>query len=613
MPFKIGEIIGPYRLVEQLGQGGMATVFKAYHPALDRNVAIKALHPAFTQEANFLARFQREAQVVARLEHPNIVPVYDYAEHEGRPYLVMKFIEGETLKARLERSPVGRQELLKIVESVGTALSYAHAQGVLHRDVKPSNVLLAKDGRVYLADFGLARLAERGESTITGDSVLGTPQYISPEQALGNKDLDNGADIYSFGVMLYELLVGKVPFNADTPYPIIHDHIYAPPPPPRTDNPDISELLEAVLLKALAKARSDRYRDMDELLTAWRDATWVASAGAKVTEVIQPARPTTQPEVVQAASARSELPARDRQTVVIEESQARRSVAANAAPAVKQPRRLWMGGLVGLALVCLLAIGILAVSPRLRARLATLGAKPAQTTQAPGAMETVAQTPMGPAPGQSPAGEPEPLAQLQAAQQIVNQNPDDPQAYLELALAYFTANRPAEAHRAIEDGIRRAGNNPDFILRAGDAFFQREAWLAAAGLYAEAIQRTALPVDSELQQTFNHAMYLAAAAPEADELIQRLPEGQLAPGIVDLFRGRNALHRGEISVARDLLRKLRETHPGMREIDLLELEIALKNGEVAAARAGLERLARDPELSIWARNVALSILETVSK
>ena len=162
MPFVIGENIGPYRLVEQLGQGGMATVFKAYHPALDRYVAIKALHPALTGEPNFLARFQREAQVVARLEHPNIVPVYDYSEYEGRPYLVMKFIEGETLKARLKRGPLDKSELARVVESVGAALSYAHAQGVLHRDVKPSNVLLATDGRIYLADFGLARMAEAG-------------------------------------------------------------------------------------------------------------------------------------------------------------------------------------------------------------------------------------------------------------------------------------------------------------------------------------------------------------------------------------------------------------------------------------------------------------------
>ncbi|MGD8632433.1 MAG: serine/threonine-protein kinase, partial [Anaerolineales bacterium] len=138
MTFAPGENVGPYRVIEQLGQGGMASVFKAYHPALDRFVAIKVLHPAFKEEPNFLSRFQREARVVARLEHPNIVPVYDFAEHKGQPYLVMKYIEGETLKARLSRGPLSRQEALRVVDAVGEALTYAHARGVLHRDVKPS-------------------------------------------------------------------------------------------------------------------------------------------------------------------------------------------------------------------------------------------------------------------------------------------------------------------------------------------------------------------------------------------------------------------------------------------------------------------------------------------
>ncbi len=157
MSFNVGENVGPYRIIEQLGQGGMATVYKAYHAALDRYVAIKALHPAFGEDQNFLARFQREARLVAKLEHPNIVPVYDYSEHEGRPYLVMKFIEGDTLKARLAKGPLAAAEIEKIVEAVGSALAYAHKQGILHRDIKPSNVLVANDGQLYLADFGLAR------------------------------------------------------------------------------------------------------------------------------------------------------------------------------------------------------------------------------------------------------------------------------------------------------------------------------------------------------------------------------------------------------------------------------------------------------------------------
>jgi len=241
MAFAPGENVGPYRIIEQLGQGGMASVFKAYHPALDRYVAIKVLHPAFMDDPSFLSRFQREARVVAKLEHPHIVPIYDFAEHHSQPYLVMKFIEGMTLKARLAEGPLSKEGALRVVEAIGNALAYAHAQGVLHRDIKPSNVLLSPDGSIYLADFGLARIAQAGASTLSKDVLLGTPQYISPEQAKGTQELDEGTDIYSFGVVLYELVVGRVPFNADTPFSIIHDHIYTPLPLPRKVNPKVPE------------------------------------------------------------------------------------------------------------------------------------------------------------------------------------------------------------------------------------------------------------------------------------------------------------------------------------------------------------------------------------
>src|SRR5512140_1060798 len=276
MSFNVGENVGPYRIVQQLGQGGMATVYKAFHAALERYVALKVLHPAFGQDSNFQARFQREARLVAKLEHPHIVPIYDYAEHEGRPYLVMKYIEGDTLKARLQKGPLTSAEILNVVESVGSALAYAHKQGILHRDIKPSNVLIGVDGILWLADFGLARIAQAAESTLSSDMIMGTPQYISPEQAMGDKKLDEGTDIYSFGVMLYELVVGQVPFNADTPFSIIHDHIYSPLPMPRAINPKVPEPVERVLLKALAKERSGRYADVDALVNAFKDA-WIES------------------------------------------------------------------------------------------------------------------------------------------------------------------------------------------------------------------------------------------------------------------------------------------------------------------------------------------------
>ena len=312
MPFGVGETIGPYQILQQLGQGGMATVYKAYHPALDRYVAIKALHPAFMDDPNFLARFQREARVVARLEHPNIVPIFDFAEHEGRPYLVMKYIEGETLKAALERNPLSAEEILRVVEAVGSALAYAHQRDILHRDIKPSNVLLAADGQIYLADFGLARIAQSGETTLTSDRMVGTPQYISPEQAMSRPDLDARTDIYSLGVMVYEMVVGRVPFSADTPFAVIHDHIYSPLPPPRTINADVSPAVERVLLKALAKDPLDRFSEVSIFVQAFRVAMETPPALApETTSPLSASTPTSLPvqnvPVPPAAEAKTEI------------------------------------------------------------------------------------------------------------------------------------------------------------------------------------------------------------------------------------------------------------------------------------------------------------------
>ena len=271
MPFVVGESVGPYRITRQLGVGGMATVWKAYHPALDRYVAIKVLHPSFKEDPQFTARFQREARIVAKLTHPHIVPIFDFSEHEGMSYLVMRFIEGRTLKAALKEGPLFPARVMEIMEPAGQALAYAHDQGVLHRDIKPSNFLISSEGEVFLTDFGLARMAETAESTLSRDMLVGTPQHISPEQARGEK-LDARTDIYSLGVVLFEMLTGKVPYDADTPYAVIHDHIFSPLPLPSEFNHDIPEDVERVVLKALAKDRSDRFQDVREMISALETA-----------------------------------------------------------------------------------------------------------------------------------------------------------------------------------------------------------------------------------------------------------------------------------------------------------------------------------------------------
>jgi serine/threonine-protein kinase len=272
MVAQIGDTIGTYRLIESVGSGGMATVYKARQEKLGRDVAIKIMHAGFAGDDSFLARFEREAKIVANLDHPNIVPIFDYDDFEGQPFLAMKFIEGITLKEVLQKGLLQIDDILAVMKPVADALTYAHEQGVLHRDVKPSNIIIGKRGHPYLTDFGLARLVQQGESTMSVDVMLGTPHYISPGQAQGEIELDARTDIYSMGVILYEMTAGRTPFSGETSYAIIHNHIYTPPPSPRKIDPEIPQALEDVLLKALAKNPNDRYKTPLALINDYEKA-----------------------------------------------------------------------------------------------------------------------------------------------------------------------------------------------------------------------------------------------------------------------------------------------------------------------------------------------------
>jgi serine/threonine-protein kinase len=256
--------IGRYEIEGELGAGGMATIYLALDPFMKRKVAIKVLPRQFTHDPQFRIRFQREAEVIAALEHPHIVAIYDIGEDDDQPYIVMRFMTGGTLLQRVRAKPLAVAELAPTVNRIAEALDEAHAQNVVHRDLKPSNILFDGKGHAYLSDFGIAKVSEAA-ATFTGTGVIGTPEYMSPEQARGIKDLDGRSDVYSLGVVIFHALTGQLPYKADTPMGAAVAHITEPVPNILTVRPDLPPACDRIIRCAMAKNPDDRYPTAGEL------------------------------------------------------------------------------------------------------------------------------------------------------------------------------------------------------------------------------------------------------------------------------------------------------------------------------------------------------------
>lgn len=262
----IPEKIGRYEIKQELGRGGMATVYLAYDPRFEREVAVKLLPSEMLHDPQFRVRFEREAKTIAMLEHPAIVPVYDFGEENGQPFFVMRFMGGGSLSDRIKQGPLSLQTAAEIMERLAPALDDAHARGIIHRDLKPGNILYDKRGDTYISDFGIAKLTEGG-SNVTGSAVIGTPAYMSPEQAKG-ETIDSRADIYALGVILFEMLSGRQPYEADTPMGVVIKHITDPVTHILAVNPNLPPAIDTVLEKAMAKNRNDRFATAAELSAA---------------------------------------------------------------------------------------------------------------------------------------------------------------------------------------------------------------------------------------------------------------------------------------------------------------------------------------------------------
>ncbi len=496
-----GRSFGAYEILEALGEGGMAAVYRAYQPSVERYVAVKVLPRQFASDPTFVARFRREARVVAQLQHPHILPVFDYGESDGYTYFVMPLVSGGTLADRVAAGIPPIEQTRIWIAQVARALGYAHQRGVIHRDVKPSNVLLDESENCLLSDFGITHIAETSKALTTTGTVIGTPMYMAPEQGLG-QPVDARTDVYALGIVLFQMVTGRVPYDADTPLATMIKHISDPLPSARAMNPACPESLERIILKALAKRREDRYEtavEMARALEALEPGSLTSTppsggSAVAISTMVLGARP---PVVAPRPAELTDAAAGGVETSVgaVQLSEPTRVMGATAEPKAvgvssaasssTRPGPAWRryalpGALV--AALILVALGAMAVSQR---PAATPGATPA-----PRSTDTVSAAPPAavvtePTEAPQPA-EPEPA---EGPHEVILWHAFEEGSWDEKALAAALAKVAREARGYTVTVVRMApealypslaaqaqsGRGPDLILDRDDDMFSHVA------------------------------------------------------------------------------------------------------------------------------------------